>query len=473
MVLNLPANGIRLRFDGSEQKLRLIEVLDFGKTQLIYKSTELVKLSDLTTITILSAAPSQISGPVFRHVYNRLMGPTFPGEYTPPKHGEKSTRGLYTLSYPGIAFNFPLQDSAWGAEGDFVSLLSSSAALPAKSMAIFDGPSWPESRETIFSKPCPNPRTFFNPSRKDHRPDEVEMAKVYGGGRIDLIRRSSPNFQVILGQTTTQDLVMELGPPDAIYRKSDRRLSIHGVTSKETSRTRSHQSTPAASPVMMGNMGRNTQGSSDAAIDDSEEDSDSLDSEQEAPDLSAECFYNYFHHGLDVLISYPKGPSPSFPSSLSETTDGQPELRGSDLVAAKVLLHANVPGSYPFNRYRRLRWQIEQGSDDLHDNLNSEASFATVSRTLRQVWSTSDDEELLRRLDKGMVLNRSWGDSPGSSCEFLGGWEENTEMSVIQKKSNESSALLAPGSGNTELFGFPGMVFEVLTNDVVSCLTVY
>lgn len=84
----------------------------------------------------------------------------------------------------------------------------------------------------------------------------------------------------------------------------------------------------------------------------------------------------------------------------------------------------------------------------------------------------TDDKELTRRLDKGMILNRSWGDSPGSSCELLGGWEENTDMSGMQKTSNESSAMLAPGSGNTELFGFPGMVFEVLTNDAVSCLTV-
>jgi hypothetical protein len=27
--------------------------------------------------------------------------------------------------------------------------------------------------------------------------------------------------------------------------------------------------------------------------------------------------------------------------------------------------------------------------------------------------------------------------------------------------------------GNTELFGFPGLLLEVLKNDAVSCLTVY
>ena len=471
VIITLPANGIRLRFDGPEQKLRLVELLDFGKTQLLYKNTELVKLAELTTVTILSTAPSQISGPVFRHVYNRLMGPTFPGEYMPPEDRGNSTRGMYTLSYPGIAFNFPLQHTAWGAERDFVSLLSSSAALPAKSMAIFDGPSWPEARGDILTKPSPNPRILFSPNRKDYRPDELEMANVYGGGKIELVRRSSAPLQIVLGQTSIQDLITELGPPDAIYRKSDRRLSIHDTTKKETSRTRSQSSTPSASPVMIGNMGEYGSRSSDTTSDDSEEDADSPNSEMNDFDLSAECFYNYFHHGLDVLISYPKGPSPPLPSTQPGAQQEQFEARVGELVVTKVLLHGNVPGSYPFNRYRRLRWRIY--SENQATDLCSEASFQKVTQDLRHIWSKVNDSDWLRRLEKGMVLNRSWGDSPGSSCEFLGGWEESTDKSTIQRRSNESSAMLAPGSGNTELFGFPGMIFEVMNNDAVSCLTVY
>jgi hypothetical protein len=72
-----------------------------------------------------------------------------------------------------------------------------------------------------------------------------------------------------------------------------------------------------------------------------------------------------------------------------------------------------------------------------------------------------------------MALNRGWGDSPGSSCELLGGWDE---------ASGKKSRFANPGSGmvdgagdvgNVELFGFPGMVFEVLKNGAVSALTVY
>lgn len=66
-----------------------------------------------------------------------------------------------------------------------------------------------------------------------------------------------------------------------------------------------------------------------------------------------------------------------------------------------------------------------------------------------------------------MVLNRGWGDSPGSSCELLGGWEESAEGAV------RNAAEGGGGLGNTELFGFPGLVFEVLKNEAVSCLTVF
>ncbi|KAI7548681.1 hypothetical protein KC331_g4264, partial [Hortaea werneckii] len=43
VVVGLPANGVRLRFDGADQRLRLIEILDFKKIKLVYKGSELVK----------------------------------------------------------------------------------------------------------------------------------------------------------------------------------------------------------------------------------------------------------------------------------------------------------------------------------------------------------------------------------------------------------------------------------------------
>ena len=43
IVLTLPTNDIRLRFDGPDQRLRLIEIVGFSKSTFTYKSNEVVR----------------------------------------------------------------------------------------------------------------------------------------------------------------------------------------------------------------------------------------------------------------------------------------------------------------------------------------------------------------------------------------------------------------------------------------------
>ena len=466
MILNLPSNGFRLRFDGPDQRLRLIEVFDFTKVPLSYKTTEIVKLSDI------KAGPTSQgpTGPAFRHVYHKLMGPSFPGEYISPVLGSGSDRGLYILSYPGIAFTFSLQDSAWSPDIDFVSLLSSTAAAPAKCLTIYDGQSWQDTRQDLMTRSCPNPRSLALSSRgKEFRPDEIDLVKICGSGNIELTRRSSPNFHMTLGSTTPQDLLTELGQPDAIYRKYDRRLSIH--------KTRNRDQKPGRrsfgmSPTHYEDSTDTDQSSTHTVTDDSDDEDQAGTNDNRKANLSAECFYNYFHHGFDIFISYPTLPSPGLrPPKTGE--DGSIEAIDTDqLVATKILLHGNVPGSYPFNRYRRSRWIIDIDQSELDDMiLDSETPFATLSKSLESICDENLSEEGKAPLQKGMVLNRGWGDSPGSSCELLGGWEESSD--TPKKGSGNQSSNGNLGFGNTELFGYPGLVFEVLKNDTVSCLTVY
>lgn len=464
VVLNLPLNGFRLRFDGPEQRLRLIEILDFRKTQLTYKNVDFVKLSECQP-AVADRPRSQASGPAFRHVYN-MMGPTFPGEYVPPETQSASDIGLYILSYPGIAFTFPLQNSAWNPNKDHVSLLSSSAAQVVRSFAIFDGPSWQATRQSLFERDGASTQSPISPYRsKDHRADEVEIIRILGNGKLEVIRRSSPPFHIKLSETTAQDLVTELGPPDAIYRKNDRRLSIH------RSRRQSSKQRQNSSSSRDEDLTDTDKSSMSTSTDDSDIGDDSPGPlGEKRDDLFVECFYNYFYHGLDIFMSYPTKSSLPFPTSAVANAEHQ-RIHGTDyLVATKVLLHGNVPGSYPFNRYRRVRWEIDTGDPEPEQGiLDSESSFTVLSESLQRIWQGkcgSESEELSLR--KGMVLNRGWGDSPGSSCELLGGWEESADT---QRKEN--NVMGGPGSGNTELFGFPGLIFEVLKNEAVSCLTVY
>lgn len=472
VVLNLPRNGVRLRFDGPDQRLRLIEVLDFTKIKLSYKSNELLKMYSSAPEALTPV--SGITGPTFRQVYDKLLGPTFPGEYIPPNPDEAFDKGTYVLSYPGVAFSFPLLASAWSPSVNFLSLLSSSATSPATSMAIFNGESWPKARTNLFTQASPNPRSLALIGRgKEGGPDEVELARVHGEGRVELIRRSSPPFWIVLSETTPQDLVAELGPPDAIYRKNDRRLSIHKTRASGGSMGRADDVSPVT-PEYPTDMNHS---SSHTETDESDGDNHMTATANARELAAAECFYNYFHHGFDILISQPtslSAPAPTTALRQSSAQTVRSSLRSSNHVTAtKVIFHANIPGSYPFNRHRRSRWTLEHIQDEHHKGfLTSECFFGDISDRLKEVFRetySNEEEELSQQ--RPMVLNRGWGDSPGSSCELLGGWEEST--SGEKGGAAAAAATLEQGLGNTELFGFPGMVFEVLKSGAVSALTIF
>ncbi|KAH7381695.1 hypothetical protein BKA66DRAFT_418791 [Pyrenochaeta sp. MPI-SDFR-AT-0127] len=468
--LVLPDNGLRLQFDGPDQRLRLIEVLDFAKARLVYKDIEVFKPGDGG----VSGGPS---GPRFRHIYDKLLGPTYGGEYLPPKIQDPNARGTYNLSYPGIAFNFPVQHSAYSPKKDFISLLSSSATGPATSMAIFNGESWQKARGALFTSIPPNPRSLALAGSKGREggPDEIESIKIHGEGRIELLRRSSPPFWIILSETTPQDLIMELGAPDSIYRKNDHRLSIH--KDRRTSDASDLSPAGLTPDDIDSDHGSAIRSDND---DDWEDDDDAAIEAQEREVAAAEHFYNYYHHGFDILISQPTQISPPSPTAERRESDSHEGRELSTqplnhLTVTKLIFHGNVPGSYQFNRHRRSRWSLEHVPSAMYrEPLNSEMRFNDISGRLKEVFkSYYESEEQERLQQRGMALNRGWGDSPGSSCELLGGWEDSSGKK--SKFVNTGSVVMegAADVGNVELFGFPGMVFEVLKNGAVSALTVY
>lgn len=450
--MTLPTNGIRLRFDGPDQRLRLIEILDFSKSTLTYKSTELVRRSGSTT----DATFDQSAGPSFKHLYNRLFGPSYPGEYIPPK--SKQVNGAYVLSWPGLAATFSLRPKSWSEKVDFVTLLSSSAASPATSLAIFSGSSWSEARSMLYSKQPNLPRTLSLAGKQsDHIPDEIEEVVIHGQGKIELFRRASVPWMIVLNETTSQDLVAELGPPDAIFRKTGGRISVQASTSNNR--------LPSMSPVLDPHVAEHEHSSAKSFTDESENEILNID-EDRNEDTNSEAFYNYFHHGFDALISSPQP---------SATRDPERAHTPPDSVVTKLFLHGNIPGSYAFNRHRRSRWRVAVESDGLDVPVTSEMRFSDVSDTLKLVYQHAyRDSEEEKRMQRGMVLNRGWGDgeSPESSIELLGDFEEGLVSSKDGTTRPEIEASIS-NFNNTELFGFPGLLFEVLKNDSIACLTVY
>lgn len=457
----LPQNGLRLRFDGPEQRLRLIEVTDFTKNHITFKERDLVRPP---TSAPGSPGPGESSsGPTFRHIYHRLLGPTYAGEFIPPTGAQQET-GIYVLSYPGVAFNFSLPTSAYSPSKDVVSLLSASSSQIATSMAIFSGASWADARPTLWTEVLPSVKvTSTLPRGKDIYPDEVSLVRLHGGGKIQLFRKwTSSSMWIILGETTPQDLVAELGPPNAIYRKNDQKMVIHKM--RAASNTRGGR--PSAADIGRPDESTDTDQSSMHTGSDESDNEEAVD-DQGASNPSGECFYNYFYLGFDVLLSTPV-PTSTAPPGETQVPDGvgnEIKIHAPDqLVATKLVLHGNIPGSYEFNRHRRCRWEISYLDDNASDGcvVNSEMTFRSVESRLNKKWEGTYPADKTQPRQRGMVLNRGWGDSPGSSCEFLGGWEES---GARRAEVN--------GDSTTTLFGFPGLVFEVLKNDFVNTLTVF
>lgn len=465
VLVTLPANGIRLRFDGPEQRLRLIEVIDFTKNHITFKDQN----TERDLVKPASGSSSDTGAePTFKHIYQRFLGPTYDGEFIPAADG--SEMGIYVLSYPGVAFTFPLSESLYNPDKDVVTLLSSTTQ-PATSMAIFSGNSWAQARETMWTEVLPSIKTFAPLAKgKDACPDEISLVKIHGGGKLQLFKKWTTNSTwIFLGDTTPQELVAELGPPDAIYRKNDQKMYIHKIRTASNSRTR-----PDREDLRRPGESTDTDQSSAHTMSEDSNDEEAMDDEP-TTNVSGECFYNYFYLGFDVLVSNPASPSQPPPSQDKPNLPEQAIKSESPdrLVATKVIFHGNVPGSYPFNRHRRSRWEIAYLDHISPDApINTETSFTNIQKHLSEEWRSiySSEADAVQK-QRGMVLNRGWGDSPSSSIEFLGGWEDS---SAIEKPSGVGGKR-ADGTedSTTTLYGFPGLVFEVLKNGYVSALTVF
>lgn len=479
IVIELPANGMRLHFDAPEQRLRLIEVVDFTKNHIFIKAADNKERDLVRPSTASTPSTDSPAGPTFRHIYQRFLGPTYNGEFvdgpnTPDNAVDQY--GLYMLSWPGVAFSFLMKKASYTVEKNVVDLLPSTQVPEV--MAIFSGDSWTQARQTLWTEVLPSLKTFTPLTKgKEVFPDEVSLIKIYGGGKLHVFRKwTDQHFWIRLGQTTPQDLVSHLGPPDAIYRKNDHKMFAHNVRTDSDAMKRpdsadlKHQDDLTDTDQSSANAGSDGYHSSD---------DETSDVSVEGGHVSGECFYNYFFHGFDVLVSRPTAPSAVPPSQ--EQGKNVPNVpkdwlltaNADSLVATKIVLHGNVPGSYPFNRHRRCRWEIPYLSTVSDVVINSESDFPLIEESLRKEWqSIYPSEEEACKAQRGMVLNRGWGDSPGSSIEFLGGWEGDG-ATAAPDGGGTAKKFDGPADSTTTLYGFPGLVFEVLKNGAVTAVTVY
>lgn len=503
IVVQLYERGLQLRFDGPEQRLRMIEVTDFTKARYTYDGKDILK----------QERPKSQNGPTFKSVYKQF-GPATPGEFVESKERDKKY-DWFSLSYPGIAFKFPVQAGTWkdGLNIDWaaaVNFLDTSAVGPACSMCIFHGESWPKVRGQIFTVDMPFPRRpILGATRADYAKlvKEVELARFHGEGRIELVRKNARSFWITLSETTPQDLITIIGPPDEIYRKP-KPASAHRPRTESHSRSRRSSAKHDFAP---GSWGSAHGPSSAAETDDEEEIIEEVENDDGSLD---EEFWNYYDHGFDILISPHPRPvsagSPTAPreqpilgsTAHSDANTGEKRdkrsftIPGWNPVATKFLVHGNIPFSHAFNRHRRLRWEIchTPSPDGVYrDPLTSEMNWLDINNRLKEVYrGTYKDDEEEKSLQQPMAINRGWGgastsDSMGGSGELLGGFEGDEDDQMIKRKnssgkgkgkakegSNADATGVISDAGQAQFFGgYPGMIFEVLRNGTVCQVQIY
>ena len=507
IILELFERGLQLRFDGPEQRLRMIEVTDFTKARYTYDGKDILKQD----------RPRSQRGPTFKSIYKQF-GPATPGEFVENKDRDKKS-DWFSLSYPGVSFKFPVQTGTWkeSLNSDWaaaVNFLDTSAVKPACAMCIYHGESWPKIRGQVFTMDMPFPRRpVLGATRADYARmvKEIELARIHGEGRVELVRKNARSFWITLSETTPQDLITIIGPPDDIYRKP-KPASAHRPRTESHSRSRRSSSKQDFKPESWGSA----QAPSSAAETDDEE--EFLDDAEINDDDLGEEFWNYYDQGFDILISpHPRPISAQSPTAPHEQpVVGLTSHSGTDVdtavmrdkrlnavpvlgctaVATKLLIHGNIPFSHAFNRHRRLRWEIchTPSPDGVYkDPLTSEMNWHDINNRFKEVYKgTYKNYEEEKSMQQPMAINRGWGgastsDSMGGSGELLGGWEgdDDDEMrrpanspdkakgKAKDGSSVESSGVIAD-AGQAQFFGgYPGMIFEVLRNGSVCQVQIY
>ena len=335
-------------------------------------------------------------------------------------------------------------------------MLGSSAASSATSMSLFDGSSWPEVRNTLFTKTPSGPRLSAIATRpKDNLPSEIEVANVRQDGRIELQRRApTPSFTIVINETTPQDLITELGAPDTTHKWNADPALGKGLAHRRASSMSNGRPHPGSLPSSYSSSGTDT----------FDADFDSGDADEDPTDRSVrEVFWCYFSHGMDILIGPRTDESISSPANATSPLGSSPHL-----VVLKVILHGNVPGSYAFNRHRRLRWQLDFPDLPYLGELNSETPFDTdgqhglrsaLLHIFKDVWPESE-------MGRGKVINRTWGGGGGGGMSDSSFFLPDAEKELVEGGGSEQWL------GNTKLFFFPGLGLEVSEGGVVTTLTV-
>ncbi|KAH7887660.1 hypothetical protein F5I97DRAFT_1935744 [Phlebopus sp. FC_14] len=273
---------------------------------------------------------------------SRTFGPTYPGD---------------ELRYPGVWFSFDDDAINEGPKGSALHVALDHRSKEVKRILVTQKEMHDGQRDALDEVTlCPI--MFGDIARA--------VVKINKGVLLHFYGSSSSPLHIRLGETTAQDLNLDLGSPSRVHYKEDERMAIHSPIPK-------------------------------------------LDEDGHSTDY----FYNYFHHGIDFLIS------------------------GHTHLVRKIVLHSNVPSSPLFQRYKRCPWELEGKPEDDEDDSPPRMHF----------W------------DKFEAISH-----------FLGPRDPPPSMVLDRTDDEDVVTLPSPAS---RLYGYDGVILEVNEASQVLAVTLF
>lgn len=216
LVILLSEDGIRLSFDSSSQRLKVIEVTDMSKVKLTYCGSTFCSPEVLPT----------------RQQIDDCFGATHPGEYD-------ASQQMFVLHFRGLSFSFLADpkcklDAALGSSPTG-QLPNGSSPLVSR-MAIYYGNSLADTRPPPLPPCCFGNQSFLEGLEVLREGDTTLgvrltlLTEAYETSRLSGPIQKKLTRCVHFGDSV-QDVVWALGSPNKVFYKEEDKMKIHAQDS--------------------------------------------------------------------------------------------------------------------------------------------------------------------------------------------------------------------------------------------------
>ncbi|XP_037508064.1 phagosome assembly factor 1 isoform X2 [Rhipicephalus sanguineus] len=216
LVILLSEDGIRLSFDSSSQRLKVIEVTDMSKVKLTYCGSTFCSPEVLPT----------------RQQIDDCFGATHPGEYD-------ASQQMFVLHFRGLSFSFLADpkcklDAALGSSPTG-QLPNGSSPLVSR-MAIYYGNSLADTRPPPLPLCCFGNQSFLEGLEVLREGDTTLgvrltlLTEAYETSRLSGPIQKKLTRCVHFGDSV-QDVVWALGSPNKVFYKEEDKMKIHAQDS--------------------------------------------------------------------------------------------------------------------------------------------------------------------------------------------------------------------------------------------------